>query len=273
MRFRAVHILWPEGPARVFFSVALVLCASSLYYRLPFLRTHERLYVWLSLVIFAAAEVGFERFYPMGTNRERPDSPSEQREVNAEVNAIENAIKNMYGSDTVSNAGAREHGATVARWETPSKTSEVEVLPLGATIPSFYQPASKYTYGYIGSEDFTMYPLLPPGSFVQVDESKNKVVEGPWRSEFERPIYFVEMRDGYTCCWCSMRRDSIVLQPHPLSPVAARVLRYPQEAEVMGQVVAVAFRLGAFDLWARGAHEYSLPTAEDKISPKGSTPT
>lgn len=102
----------------------------------------------------------------------------------------------------------------------------------------------QFTYGYIGSEDFTMYPLLPPGSFVQVDESMNKVAEGAWRSEFERPIYFVEMRDGYACCWCSIKRDAIVLQPHPLSPVAARVLKYPQEAEVLGQVIGVAMRLG-----------------------------
>ncbi len=102
----------------------------------------------------------------------------------------------------------------------------------------------RFTYGYIGSEDFTMYPILPPGSFVQVDESKNKVGEGQWRSEFERPIYFVEMRDGYTCCWCSVKRDSIVLQPHPLSPVPVRVLKYPQEAEILGQVVGVAMRLG-----------------------------
>src|SRR5690349_15295071 len=40
-----------------------------------------------------------------------------------------------------------------------------------------------FTYGYIGSEDLTMYPILPPGSFVQVDESKNKVMDGGWRSE------------------------------------------------------------------------------------------
>ena len=102
----------------------------------------------------------------------------------------------------------------------------------------------RYIYGYIGSEDFTMYPILQPGSFVQVDETKNKVGEGVWHSEFERPIYFVEMREGFTCCWCSVKRDSIVLQPHPLSPVSVRVLRYPQEAEVLGQVIGVAMRLG-----------------------------
>jgi hypothetical protein len=102
----------------------------------------------------------------------------------------------------------------------------------------------KYTYGYVGSEDFTMYPILPPGSFVQIDETRSKVSDGVWRSEYERPIYFVETRDGHTCCWCSMRRENLILQPHPLSPVPVRVLRHPQEAEVIGQVVGVAMRIG-----------------------------
>src|SRR5208337_1789868 len=102
---------------------------------------------------------------------------------------------------------------------------------------------SDFTYGYIGTQDFTMFPLLSPGSFVQVDEGKNKVMEGSWRSEYERPIYFGETRDGHTCCWCSMRRDDIILQPHPLSPVPVRILRHSQDAEVLGQVVGVAMKL------------------------------
>lgn len=127
------------------------------------------------------------------------------------------------------------------------KTTDLRrVIEQWGTVPMAYLELladDRYTYGYIGSEDFTMYPLLPPGSFVQVDEARNKVGEGAWRSEFERPIYFIEMRDGFTCCWCSINRDSIVLQPHPLSPVSVRVLRYPQEAEVLGQVIGVAMRL------------------------------
>jgi transcriptional regulator with XRE-family HTH domain len=102
---------------------------------------------------------------------------------------------------------------------------------------------SEFTYGYVGTQDFTMYPILPPGSFIQVDESKSRVVEGSWRSEYERPIYFVETREGHTCCWCSMRREDIILQPHPLSPVPVRILRHPQDAEVLGQVVGVAMKL------------------------------
>jgi transcriptional regulator with XRE-family HTH domain len=102
----------------------------------------------------------------------------------------------------------------------------------------------RYTYGYIGSEDFTMYPILPPGTFIQVDESRNVVVEAAWRSEYERPIYFVETRDGYTCAWCALQPEGIVLQSHPLSPVRVRLLKHPQEAEIVGQVVGVAMRLG-----------------------------
>jgi transcriptional regulator with XRE-family HTH domain len=115
------------------------------------------------------------------------------------------------------------------------------LVPL-AYLAHFSQ--ASFTYGYIGTEDFSMYPLLPPGSFVQIDESKNKVVQGIWRSEYERPIYFVETRAGHTCCWCTMRGDHIVLQPHPLSPLQIRVLKHPQDAEVIGQVVGVAMRLG-----------------------------
>jgi len=101
---------------------------------------------------------------------------------------------------------------------------------------------SEYCYGFVGIEDLTMYPLIMPGSFLQIDERKNKVIEGQWRSEYERPIYFIEMREGFTCSWCKMQENRIVLQPHPLSPAAVRDYKYPQDAEVLGQVVGVAMR-------------------------------
>src|ERR1700730_8594910 len=118
----------------------------------------------------------------------------------------------------------------------------------------------KYMYGYVGSEDFTMFPLLPPGTLLQVDESRSKIVQGKWRSELERPIYFVETRDGYTCCWCSLRGEQIVLQPHPLSPVPVKILRHPQEAEVIGQVVGIALKLGE---WVP-MESLPVPKAESK---------
>jgi len=133
-----------------------------------------------------------------------------------------------------------------------SKTTNIaRMIEEWGVVPLTYLSslaADRYSYGYIGNEDFTMYPILPPGSFVQVDESKNRVAEGLWRSEFERPIYFVETRDGFVCSWCNITRDRITLQSHPLSPVPVRTLKHPQEAEVIGQVVGVAMRLGGWQV-------------------------
>ncbi len=124
----------------------------------------------------------------------------------------------------------------------------------------------KYTYAYIGLQDMTMYPLILPGSFVQVDEERNRVEETRWRSELERPIYFVETRDGYVCCWCSVRRGEIVLQSHPLSPVLPRILKHPQEAEVIGQVVGIAMRL--YEPYAPDAPEIPLNRESSEGEPK-----
>src|SRR6202790_5886081 len=43
-------------------------------------------------------------------------------------------------------------------------------------------------YGYIGLEDLTLYPLLRPGSFVQIDPRVRKVQPFPSRTEADRPI-------------------------------------------------------------------------------------
>jgi transcriptional regulator with XRE-family HTH domain len=124
----------------------------------------------------------------------------------------------------------------------------------------------KYTYAYIGMQDLTMYPLILPGSFLQVDEERCRVEEGQWRSEFERPIYFVETREGHVCCWCSVKRGEIVLQSHPLSPVAPRILKHPQEAEVIGQVVGVAMRLVGW--YAPDEKQLQSSSEEDQGEPK-----
>ena len=98
-------------------------------------------------------------------------------------------------------------------------------------------------YGYVGLQDLTLYPLLRPGSFVQIDSRVRKVQPLRWRTEFDRPIYFVELRDGYACCWCDLLEDQLLLLPHPLSPSSVRKFKYGTDAEIVGQVTAVAMRL------------------------------
>ncbi len=104
---------------------------------------------------------------------------------------------------------------------------------------------SRYRYGYVGSEDRTMEPLLAPGSLVLIDPGLQQVRNSGWKNEYERPIYFVDAREGYRCSWCLREGPRLILQPHPLSPCMPEVWRCPEEAEVVGQVVGVAMRLAA----------------------------
>jgi transcriptional regulator with XRE-family HTH domain len=101
-----------------------------------------------------------------------------------------------------------------------------------------------HRYGFLGLDDWFMYPLLQPGSLLLIDETRNKIATSGWTNEFERPIYFLEHRSGYACSWCDLADDRLVLQPHPSSKCSAQVYRYPAEIEVIGQVVGVAMRLG-----------------------------
>ena len=102
-----------------------------------------------------------------------------------------------------------------------------------------------FRYGYMGLDDWTMDPLIPPGALLQIDMQRRQVESRQWRNEFERPIYFVELRDGYACAWCAMQDKNLILQPHPLSGCTPRTFPCPQQAEVLGQVVGVAKHLAA----------------------------
>jgi transcriptional regulator with XRE-family HTH domain len=102
-----------------------------------------------------------------------------------------------------------------------------------------------HAYGFVGLNDYMMHPLLKPGSFVQVDVKRNGIAREGWRSEFDRPIYMLELRDRYACCWCSLVKDRLHLVPHTLSPCKPETVAFPDEVDVVGQVVGVTMRLVA----------------------------
>jgi transcriptional regulator with XRE-family HTH domain len=103
--------------------------------------------------------------------------------------------------------------------------------------------ASHQSYAMVGSDDWSMYPLIAPGSFIQIDETKRRVVNGGWSDFSRRPIYMVEHRAGFRCGWCTDSGGQLIVQPHPSSQVPAAVFQIPGDAEIVGQVVAVAMRL------------------------------
>jgi len=97
-------------------------------------------------------------------------------------------------------------------------------------------------YGFIGMEDWSMYPILHPGALVAIDESRRRIAAAGWANEFERPIYFLEERGGYLFGWCTLTEGRLLVQPHPASHFQPRVFEYPAQVDVIGQVVGVAMQ-------------------------------
>ncbi len=100
----------------------------------------------------------------------------------------------------------------------------------------------QHRYGFIGLEDWSMYPVLRPGSLVLIDESKRRIATDGWTSETDRPIYFLLHRDGYRCGWCTQYEDQILVQPHPSSHQKPGLYAV-REIDVIGQVTGVAMLL------------------------------
>jgi len=99
-------------------------------------------------------------------------------------------------------------------------------------------------YGYVGLRDHTMDPLVPPGSFVQIDNQVHEILRPSlWRTELDRPIYFVKIPGGYACSWCELKRNQLTLVPHPLSRSRLRHFAYAQDAEIIGRVTGIAMRI------------------------------
>ena len=96
-----------------------------------------------------------------------------------------------------------------------------------------------YRYGLIGTDDWSMFPLLPPGTLVLIDQSRRKIAAGGWTSEIDRPIYFLETRDGYRCGWCSKDAGRLIYQPHPSSSCSAEIFLL-SDVDLIGQVIGAA---------------------------------
>jgi len=99
-------------------------------------------------------------------------------------------------------------------------------------------------YGYIGTEDYTLDPLIRPGSFVQIDSRQNKIAKGVWLNEHDRPVYFTQLRDNcYACSWCELDGNQLLLIPSPQSQMQVRNVRHPQDAQIIGRVTVVTMRI------------------------------
>src|SRR5262249_11466115 len=72
---------------------------------------------------------------------------------------------------------------------------------------------------------------------LQIDTSQNKLHANGWHNEYERPIYFIELRQAYACGWCELQGDQLLIIPHHSSPASVRRFTYLREAEIVGLVI------------------------------------
>ena len=109
--------------------------------------------------------------------------------------------------------------------------------PMNVTTAGAEVYAPQIIYGHLGLADFTMYPMIRPGALLKIDTSQNKVVASVCRNEYERPIYFIELREAYACGWCELQGNQLLVIPHHSSPASVRRFTYRREAEIVGRVV------------------------------------
>jgi transcriptional regulator with XRE-family HTH domain len=116
--------------------------------------------------------------------------------------------------------------------------SEGATQQTGSRISVPGETNSTIVQGYLGLTDLMMYPLIRPGALLEIDTSQNELQTASWHNEFDRPIYFVELRDGYACGWCELQGNRLLIIPHQSSPATVRSFTYPREAEIFGRVIA-----------------------------------
>jgi transcriptional regulator with XRE-family HTH domain len=192
----------------------------------------------------------------------RPDRIHFYREI-LKLKVTHPLASEVYSPDTVVTIPTRLDPAF--RWETTQLINRVVSLwgEIPAALLLNWNPR-RHMYGFIGTSDLRMFPLIQPGAVVMIDSNRRRILQKGWASELQRPIYFIELRNGYRCSWCQLDGNRITLIPHPQSPASTETFSYPAEAEVVGQIVGVAMRLTDSELGKDQITEVPMTVASER---------
>ncbi|HEX5875675.1 MAG TPA: hypothetical protein VFY60_13595 [Pyrinomonadaceae bacterium] len=108
----------------------------------------------------------------------------------------------------------------------------------------------------VGLSDRMMWPLLPPGSLLQLDQKVKTVASGSW-SEFDRPIYLIEHRGKFFCCHAERRGEILRLISHRESPAPPAISIPFKEARVRGQLTPIFKPLATRQLGRKEAQKHT----------------
>jgi hypothetical protein len=90
----------------------------------------------------------------------------------------------------------------------------------------------------VGLQDRMLWPLVTPGSLLQLDPKLKTVEDGAW-SEFERPIYLIEYKGKFHCCHAQRRGNTLRLISHPESHAPPAIPVPAKETRIRGQLTPI----------------------------------
>lgn len=121
-------------------------------------------------------------------------------------------------------------------------------------IPFFLRHSIEYFCGsahvslddffWIGGDDNPRHPYLEKGLVVMVNRRRKTPIHFVSKNLWEQPIYVVLKRDG-TClaASCGVENGALVVHPYARDFRPDEQYRLHQDADVVGQIVAIARRL------------------------------
>ena len=98
---------------------------------------------------------------------------------------------------------------------------------------------------WIGAGARVLHPRLRGASLVMVDRFKKRPIRSRSLPLLKQPLYMLLTREGtYMCECCSLEDGYLVIDPQPEDRKLPERLRQGHDAEIVGQVVGIARRLG-----------------------------
>ncbi len=97
---------------------------------------------------------------------------------------------------------------------------------------------------WVGGEKDPLYPYLENGLLVLVNHRKKRPSHPISKPVWQQPVYMILKRDGvYVAACCGVENGTLVLHPYTTEFHRSERFRYRHDAEIVGQIIAVARKL------------------------------
>jgi transcriptional regulator with XRE-family HTH domain len=96
---------------------------------------------------------------------------------------------------------------------------------------------------WVGGDDDPLHPYLVDGLLAMVNRRRKAPLHFASKPWWQQPLYIVLMREGvYVACCCSVENGLLVIHPYSRDFHRSAQYRLHQDAEVVGQIVAIMRR-------------------------------